>query len=110
MADLDIVEIACARAWGAYILINRGIAENDVRRDKMKEFICERWEAGAQRERASGGRRPQISQVAGWVRDRLGVFRRWPEHIFGKKEQRHRLRHRIAATSTCGAGVGSGNG
>ena len=48
MADLDIVEIACARAWGAYLLINRGIAENDVRRDKMKQFICERWEAGAQ--------------------------------------------------------------
>ena len=48
MADLDIVEIASARAWSAYILINRGIAENDVRRDKMKEFICERWEAGAQ--------------------------------------------------------------
>ena len=47
MADLDIVEIACARAWSAYILINRSIAENDVRRDKMKEFICERWKAGA---------------------------------------------------------------
>ena len=48
MADLDIVEIASARAWSAYILINRGIAENDVRRDKMKEFLCERREAGAQ--------------------------------------------------------------
>ena len=48
MADLDIVEIACARAWSAYILINSGIDENDVRRDKMKDFICERWEAGSQ--------------------------------------------------------------
>ena len=26
MADPDIVEIACARAWGVYLLINRGIA------------------------------------------------------------------------------------
>jgi hypothetical protein len=47
MADLDIVEIACARAWSAYILINRGIAENDVRRDKMKEFHLRTLEAGA---------------------------------------------------------------
>ena len=46
MADLDIVEIACARAWSVYLLINSGIAENDARRDKMKDFICVRWEAG----------------------------------------------------------------
>lgn len=32
MADPDIVEIACARAWGVYLLINRGIDENDARR------------------------------------------------------------------------------
>jgi hypothetical protein len=47
MADLDIVEIACTRAWSAYLLINRGIADNDDRRDKMRDFIRERWEAGA---------------------------------------------------------------
>ena len=47
MADLDIVEIACTRAWSAYLLINRGIAENDMRRDQMRDFIQERWEAGA---------------------------------------------------------------
>jgi hypothetical protein len=46
MADPDIVEIACARAWGVYLLINRGIAENDSRRDKLKHFIRNRWEAG----------------------------------------------------------------
>jgi len=47
MADPDIVEIACARAWGVYLLINRGIEENDARRDKLKRFIFGRWEAGA---------------------------------------------------------------
>jgi hypothetical protein len=47
MVDPDIVEIACARAWGVYLLINRGIEENDARRDKLKRFIFGRWEAGA---------------------------------------------------------------
>ncbi|UPK04758.1 hypothetical protein [Bradyrhizobium sp. 170] len=46
MADSDIVEIACARAWGVYLLINSGIAENDALRDKLKRFIRMRWEAG----------------------------------------------------------------
>jgi hypothetical protein len=46
MADLDIVEIACDRAWSAYILINHGIAENDVRREKMRDFIRVCWKAG----------------------------------------------------------------
>lgn len=46
MADPDIVEIACARAWGVYLLINSGIAENDALRDKLKRFIRMRWEAG----------------------------------------------------------------
>ncbi len=41
------MEIACTRAWSAYLLINRGIADNDCRRDKMREFMRERWEAGA---------------------------------------------------------------
>lgn len=45
MADPDIVEIACARA-GVYLLINRGIDENDTRRDKLRHFIRIRWEAG----------------------------------------------------------------
>ena len=47
MADPDIVEIACARAWGVYLLINRGIDENDAWRNKLKRFISECWEAGA---------------------------------------------------------------
>jgi hypothetical protein len=46
MVDPDFVEIACARAWGVYLLINRGIAENDIRREKLKHFIRKRWEAG----------------------------------------------------------------
>ena len=34
MADPDIVEIACARAWSVYLLINSGIKEDDARHDK----------------------------------------------------------------------------
>jgi len=47
MADPDIAEFACARAWSVYLLINRGTAENDARRDKLKRFIRERWQAGS---------------------------------------------------------------
>jgi hypothetical protein len=46
MADRDIVEIALVRAWGVYQLIHRGTDENDPRRDKLRQFLCERWEAG----------------------------------------------------------------
>jgi hypothetical protein len=46
MADPDIVEIACARAWGVYLMINRGIDENDARQEKLRIFIRKRWEAG----------------------------------------------------------------
>ena len=46
MADPDLVEIACARAWSVYLLINSGIAENDALRDKLRHFIRSRWEAG----------------------------------------------------------------
>jgi hypothetical protein len=46
MADPDIVETACARAWGVYRLINGRIDENDARRAKLKRFIQQRWEAG----------------------------------------------------------------
>jgi hypothetical protein len=46
MADPDIVEIACTRAWSVYLLINRGIDENDARHEKLKRFIRARWEAG----------------------------------------------------------------
>jgi hypothetical protein len=48
MTDQSIVEIACARAWGAYILINKGIDENDERREKLRKFICGLWKAGAE--------------------------------------------------------------
>jgi hypothetical protein len=46
MADSDIVEIGCARAWSVYLLINRGTDENDARQEKLKLFIRRRWEAG----------------------------------------------------------------
>jgi hypothetical protein len=48
MADKNIVEIACTRAWGVYLLIHRGIDENDARREKLRHFICERWKAGTE--------------------------------------------------------------
>jgi hypothetical protein len=46
MADSDIVEIACARAWSVYLLIHSGVDENDARRNKLKHFIRLRCEAG----------------------------------------------------------------
>ena len=46
MADPDIVETACARAWSVYLMINRGLDENDARRASLKRFIRKRWEAG----------------------------------------------------------------
>ena len=46
MAERNIVEIACARAWDVYLLIHSGIDENDFRREKLRLFICERWKAG----------------------------------------------------------------
>jgi hypothetical protein len=46
MADPDIVEIACARAWSVYLMINRGLDENDARRALLRRFIRNRWEAG----------------------------------------------------------------
>ena len=46
MNDQTIAEIAFTRAWGAYLMINRGIAENDIRRAKLREFICNLSEAG----------------------------------------------------------------
>jgi hypothetical protein len=46
MADADIVEIACARAWSVYLMINRALDENDARRALLKRFIRSRWEAG----------------------------------------------------------------
>ena len=46
MADPDIVETAFARAWSVYLLINKGVAENDARRASLERFIRSRWEAG----------------------------------------------------------------
>jgi len=46
MAEPDIVETAVARAWGVYLMINRGIDENDARRATLKRFLRQRWEAG----------------------------------------------------------------
>ena len=46
MADSDIVETACARAWSVYLMINSGLDENDARRTSLRRFIRRRWEAG----------------------------------------------------------------
>ena len=46
MADPDIVEIACARAWGVYLLINSAISDNDALRERLKHFIRMRCETG----------------------------------------------------------------
>jgi hypothetical protein len=46
MTDPDIVETACARAWSVYLMINRGLDENDARRALLKRFIRQLWEAG----------------------------------------------------------------
>ena len=46
MADPDIVGTAFSRAWSVYLLINKGVAENDVRRASLGRFIRKRWEAG----------------------------------------------------------------
>lgn len=46
MADPNIVEIACARAWGVYLLIHSGISDNDALRERLKHFIRMRCEAG----------------------------------------------------------------
>ena len=46
MTDPDIVEIACARAWGVYLLINSGISDNDALREILKRFVRMRCEAG----------------------------------------------------------------
>ncbi len=82
MADPDIVETACARAWGVYRLINSGIDENDARRDKLKRFIQRALGGGRQRDGASGGRGAQISQEAGRVPDRLAYSAGGPRRSF----------------------------
>jgi hypothetical protein len=46
MADPDIVDTACARAWGVYLMINTGLDQNDARRALLKRFLRNRWEAG----------------------------------------------------------------
>ena len=46
MADPDIVETACARAWSVYLMINRGIDQNDTRRALLRRFLGIRREAG----------------------------------------------------------------
>jgi hypothetical protein len=46
MADLNTIETACARAWSVYLMINRGLDENDERRALLKRFILNRSEAG----------------------------------------------------------------
>jgi hypothetical protein len=46
MADPNIVETACARAWSVYLMINRDLDQNDPRGALLKRFLRNRWEAG----------------------------------------------------------------
>jgi hypothetical protein len=46
MADPDIVDTACARAWSVYLMINRDLDQNDARLALLKRFLRNRWEAG----------------------------------------------------------------
>ena len=46
MANPDIVEIACARAWSVYLMINRGLDQDDARRALLKRLLRTRREAG----------------------------------------------------------------
>jgi hypothetical protein len=46
MAELDVVEAALVRAWGVYLMINRGTSEDDNRREKLRRFMFDRWQAG----------------------------------------------------------------
>jgi hypothetical protein len=46
MNSPDIAEAAVARAWGVYLLIHRGIDDNDARRADLQRFIRQRCEAG----------------------------------------------------------------
>ena len=46
MADPDVASVAFERAWNVYLLINKGIDENDRRRATLDRFIRKRCDAG----------------------------------------------------------------
>ena len=46
MANPDAASTAFARAWQVYLLINKGVDENDERRATLDRFIRKRYEAG----------------------------------------------------------------
>ena len=46
MLDLDVASFAFTRAWNVYVLINKGVDENDTRRTALEQFIRKRCEAG----------------------------------------------------------------
>jgi len=50
MADPDIVETACARAWGVYLMINRDLDQNDARRALLQRFLRHRSEVNSDAE------------------------------------------------------------
>ena len=64
MADADIVETACARAWSVYLLINKGVAENDARRAA--------WNASS----ASAGKRAAM-KPSFWSSRASNISRSW---------------------------------
>lgn len=46
MADSDVIAAAFARAWSVYLLINKGIPEQDERRALLERFILDRRKSG----------------------------------------------------------------
>jgi hypothetical protein len=46
MLDLDVASFAFTRAWNVYVLINKGVDENDARRTSLEQFIRKRCAAG----------------------------------------------------------------
>ena len=47
MAKQDVAELAFARAWSVYMLMNKAVNEQDERRVTLERFIRTRYEAGA---------------------------------------------------------------
>ena len=85
-------EIACARACSVYLPTDRGIAENDSRRDKLKHFIRKRREAGDADLAVEGLR--YLKQL-GRIPDRLGARRRPENHGSSREKEEQSIFPRV---------------
>ncbi len=48
MVEDDVANLAFARAWSVYLMINNDVHENDERRSTLERFIRKQREAGEQ--------------------------------------------------------------